>query len=52
MLIFLLFKNSELVEKALGEWLPSQEVFNRFAGEKDVPEQKIRYVELVIENDK
>ena len=50
-LIFLLFKNSELLEKALGEWLPSQEVFDRFASEKDVSEKKTRYVELVTEND-
>ena len=38
----LFFKNSELVDKALKEWLPSQDLFDRFAGEKNVSEQDTR----------
>jgi len=41
-LILLLFKNSELVEEALKDWLPYQGIFDRFAGEKHVSEQKNR----------
>ena len=41
-LILSLFKTSELVDEALREWLPSQEVFDRFAGEKNVSERERR----------
>jgi len=37
-----LFKNPELVEEALKKWLPSQELFDGFAGGKDVSEKETR----------